>query len=193
MRESMTHSITSAAEFLVENLALLKDLHYEHGVLDLACGSGRNGLLLADLNIPVVFADNNRAAIELLQGYLVQRELPGECWLVDLEAGSQDPLQSRCFDAVLAFNYLHRPLLKSLKRAIRGGGIIMYETFTVKQPEFGRPTNPDFLLQEQELLNCFSDWKILHYYEGIVANPTRASARLIARKRAARQNYRPRR
>ena len=59
----MSHSIASASELLVENLSLFENLNGSNGILDLACGNGRNGLLLLQSNIAVTFADNNKSAL----------------------------------------------------------------------------------------------------------------------------------
>jgi len=184
----MSYSIACASELLVENLSLFENLDGGNGVLDLACGNGRNGLLLLENNIAVTFADNNKSAlstvgtsISALRSYNLDLA-NAECWEVDLEQASVKPLENRCFDAVLVFNYLHRPLLPAIKQVISQAGLIFYETFTVHQTEFGRPTNPDYLLKENELLDAFKDWEVIKYFEGIKTNPERAIASLVARK-----------
>lgn len=186
----MSHSITAAAPFLVANIELFKGLDIENGILDLAAGSGRNGLYLAEHNIPVTLADNNALLIEQLNERLRSDSIPAKTWLVDLEAEETNPLAGREYDGILVFNYLHRPLLPAISDAVRAGGLIMYETFTVHQKKLGRPTNPDYLLQEGELKTAFKDWQILHYFEGTLAarcdsgsgNQNRAVAQLLARK-----------
>jgi tellurite methyltransferase len=184
----MTHSNANAASFLQDNLDLILDLRIENSVLDLACGKGRNGLFLVGHNVPVTFADNSEANLQLIQPQLdtasasAQRS---EYCLVDFEAENEEgchPLAGKIFDAVLVFNYLHRPLFPFIKQAIRPGGLIVYETFTVDQPQFGRPNNPDYLLHSGELLQAFDGWQILNSFEGELAEPQRAKARLIARK-----------
>jgi hypothetical protein len=51
-------------------------------------------------------------------------------------------------------NYLHRALLPTLIDAIAPGGALLYETFAAGNERFGRPSNPDFLLQPGELLEA---------------------------------------
>ncbi len=160
-------------------------------VLDLACGSGRNGLRLIENNIPVIFADISAEA--LLQ---VERSLADEpyrnneslatLWSVDFERPGNKPLEGRMFGAIIAYHYLHRPLIESIKQAVYPGGMVIYETFTVDQPRYGRPKNPDFLLRHGELQDYFSDWTILHSFEGVVAKSSgdgsKAIAQLVAEK-----------
>ena len=178
----MPHSIVAASQLLEENLPLLKSLSLDSGVLDLACGKGRNGLMLTGINIPVTFADSNNEVLDFITDALSASDHSAKCWLVDFESGDSNPLADKSFDAVLVFNYLHRPLFRRIREAVRPGGLVFYETFTVGQRKFGRPSNPDFLLRPGELKGYFQDWEILHNFEGELARPDRAIANLIARR-----------
>lgn len=186
----MTHSNANASSLLADNIHLFGSLKIEHGVLDLACGSGRNGLFLVSHNVPVIFADNNEAHLQSIRSALDSAEFSarnGECWSIDFEAEVEEgrnPLRGKTFDAVIVFNYLHRPLFPLIKEAIRPGGLIVYETFTVDQKKFGRPRNPDFLLRHEELRQAFAGWELIESFEGEVSHPKRAISRLIARKQA---------
>tara|TARA_R110002073_G_scaffold146201_3_gene298673 strand:- start:757 stop:1323 length:567 start_codon:yes stop_codon:yes gene_type:complete len=186
----MTHSIANAASFLVDNLGLFDNLELENGVLDLACGEGRNGLFLVSHHVPVIFADSNEAHLQSIAPQLDRAGASGECskcWNVDFEAGQSEgynPLAGKIFDAIIVFNYLHRPLFPALREAIRPGGLIVYETFTIDQRQIGRPNNPDFLLQHGELRQAFKDWDCIEDFEGEASAPVRRIARLIARKPA---------
>lgn len=178
----MTLSNTGASALLVENLPLLREPDLQQGmILDLACGGGRNGLLLAAEGMPVLFADRDLERLRSIET-TPQFNAASRLWHVDLEIAGSVPLAGREFAAVLVFNYLHRPLLKAIRNAIRPGGLIFYETFTVAQRVHGRPSNPDFLLQPGELEASFSDWQVLHSFEGELSAPTRAVANLIARR-----------
>jgi len=153
----------------------------EGPILDLACGKGQNGLFLAGLNLPVILADRSAEALKEAQRTAKENGLNAQFWEVDLETGS-NPLKVDYYRAILVFRYLHRPLLPCLKKGIRGGGILIYETFTIDQPRYGRPHNPDYLLKHGELAGEFKDWHILHYYEGIIESPQRAMAQIVCRK-----------
>ena len=171
-----------ANRLLLEYLDLLKGVDSPLPVLDLACGSGRNGLVLAEQRIPVVFADRSSADLNAIEQQLTESDLPGRTWQVDLEQPGVNPLAGKHFSAVLVFNYLHRPLIPALRDAVIPGGLVIYETFTVQQPRFGRPKNPDFLLQPGELKAIFQGWDIVHNFEGIALNPDRAVAHIVALK-----------
>ena len=172
----------NASHLLVENFQLLKATGLTKGVLDLACGRGRNGLYLLQNNIPMTFADINPAALQYVAEQAAKEPASASCWLVDLEDETQNPFESKCFDAILVFNYLHRPLIEPIKNAVDRGGFLFYETFTIRQREIGRPQNPNYLLKPGELRNWLDDWHIMHYFEGEQDNPRRAIANVIARK-----------
>ena len=121
-------------------------------VLDLACGAGRNGLQLIENNIPVIFADISAEALLQVERSLAEEpyrknEPLATLWQVDFEQSFSNPLDGRMFGAIVAYHYLHRPLFESIKQAVYPGGMVIYETFTVDQPQYGRPKNPDFLLR----------------------------------------------
>jgi tellurite methyltransferase len=168
---------------------LVKDT--QASVLDLACGNGRNGLYLVEKNIPITFADVKIEALEQVNhslSYLSKdKQSLAQCWQVDFEQALTTPLQGKSFAAIIVFRYLHRPLFDQIKAAIKPGGMIFYETFTEQQAQFGRPKNPDFLLNPNELIDLFSDWKILHSFEGLVNSAgddetQQAIAQIVARK-----------
>ena len=186
----MTHPNANASSFLVDNYGLFDDLQIGNGVLDLACGKGRNGLFLVSHNVPVLFADNSEAQLQTIVPSFESIGAGAKesaCWLIDFEAevsGGRNPLAGKSFDAVIVFNYLHRPLFPFIREAIRPGGLIVYETFTVDQKCFGRPSNPCFLLEHDELAQAFAGWEFIESFEGKISKPERAIARLIARKQA---------
>ena len=171
-----------ASKLLLDHLDLLIDPSPTLPVLDLACGTGHNGLVLAQHGIPVVFADKSDTALEVVKQHLSVNALPGRIWQVDLEQTDSNPFNDLEFSAVIGFRYLHRPLFPALKNAVKAGGLIIYETFTVENRRFGRPANPDFLLQHGELKSIFQDWEIIFYFEGIRPKPDRGMAQIVARK-----------
>ena len=148
-------------------------------ILDLACGNGRNGLYLHNKDFPVQFVDKNSVLLNDLQTQ--QQIKPQACLNMDLETGER-VLIADSYQAILVFRYLHRPLMAQIKAAVEPGGLIIYETFTINNRQFGRPLRDDFLLQENELKEMFSDWDCLLYFEGIETNPDRAIARIVCKK-----------
>jgi len=171
-----------ASQLLLDHLDLLLDAKLSLPVLDLACGTGRNGLVLAHHGIPVVFADKSITALEAVKRHLSGNALPGQIWQVDLEQTGSNPLADREFSAIIGFNYLHRPIFSALKDSVEPGGLVIYETFTVENRRFGRPSNPKFLLRHGELKSIFQNWEIIFYFEGIQPEPARGIAQIVARR-----------
>ncbi len=115
-------------------------------VLDVACGAGRHARYLAGLGYRVEAVDRDTGALQELAhvaGVTTRN--------ADLEHG-QWPYSGHQFDAIVVTNYLHRPLLPSLRAALADGGVLIYETFAAGNERYGRPGNPDFLLKPGELL-----------------------------------------
>ena len=134
-------------------------------VLDVACGRGRHALLLANSGFSVTALDRP-PAIDQLREQAEQMGVSISARALDLETDPPPSLGSRKYDAVLVFNYLHRPLIPAIKEAVEPGGLIFYETFTTRQAERGHPTNPDFLLKDGELTQLMSPFAILRAREG---------------------------
>lgn len=166
---------------LVEFSSLLEGENLEGPILDLACGTGENGLFVAGLNLPVMLADRSPEALAVARRSAEDRGLKVQFWEVDLETGS-NALQKEYYRAVLVFHYLYRPLIPHIREATRRGGILIYETFTSEQPKYGHPHNPDYLLQPGELAGWFEDWQVIHYFEGLLEDPRRAVAQIVCRK-----------
>ena len=115
-------------------------------VLDVACGGGRHARYLAGQGCRVDAVDRDAASFLGLAG--VAHVTTCEA---DLEGGAW-PYGGESFDAVVVTNYLHRPLFPRLFAALKPGGVLIYETFALGNERYGRPRNPDFLLQPGELL-----------------------------------------
>lgn len=169
----------SSAELITQFSALTDYLTPGCKVLDLACGSGRNGQWFSDRGCHVSYLDQNLAGLDVTadDGSIELLE-----W--DLEDGSAPHLATEQYDIVLVFNYLHRPLFAQIKDSIKPGGLLIYETFTEQQAQIGRPKNPNFLLKTGELKALFANWGILHYAEDRLGELPSASykAQLIAQK-----------
>jgi SAM-dependent methyltransferase len=102
----------------------------------------------------------------------------------DLEAGPW-PFGHREFDGIVVTNYLHRPLLPKLLDALARGGVLIYETFAVGNEKYGRPSNPHFLLREDELLDTFqAHLAILDYSHGLDEYPIAAIRQRICAKKS---------
>lgn len=131
-------------------------------MLDLACGGGRHGRLFLSLGHPVSFLDINLSGVADLEG-----QKAAEFLQADLENGAPWPLPGRSFAAIVVSNYLWRPLFPALLAALAPGGLLLFETFMQGQERFGKPSNPAFLLAENELFDlCREACHILAFEQG---------------------------
>jgi tellurite methyltransferase len=169
------------SRFLMTYAHLLLDEPLPGPVMDLACGDGRNGLFLAKRGLRVVFCDRSESALGEVRQNASRLGLSVETWQVDLETEKKVLPENR-FVAIVVFRYLHRPLIPEIKASLKKNGLLIYETFTVSQPQFGRPRNPDYLLRPGELLGWFSSWPLIHYFEGVKKDPSQAVASIVCRK-----------
>jgi SAM-dependent methyltransferase len=150
-------------------------------VIDLACGGGRHARLMAGLGHPVLAVDRDTAALAVASG-------PGiDTLAFDLEhpsaASHPDwPLLPGGFAGIVVSNYLHRPLMLALLDSLAPGGILIYETFAAGNGQFGKPSNPDFLLKPGELLEWArlrSETHVIAYEDGYQRRPRPAMVQRI--------------
>ena len=135
-------------------------------VLDLAAGHGRHARFFATRGARVVAVDRDAHALAGLE-----RVVGIETRVVDLESGEW-PLTDERFDAIVVTNYLHRPSLASLLAALADDGVLLYETFARGNEVYGRPSNPDFLLEKDELLRWVAHrLTVVAYEQGVIAAP----------------------
>ena len=117
-------------------------------VLVQACGHGRHSRWLMRQGHQVTAVDRDAQALAGLADLAP--------WVRTLSAALEDapwPLAGREFEAVVVTNYLYRPYLELLPDLLAEGGLLIYETFAYGNAAFGKPSNPDFLLQTGELLD----------------------------------------
>jgi SAM-dependent methyltransferase len=129
-------------------------------VLDLACGGGRHTRFFLARGHPVTAVDADVSGLDDLRQH-PQLEIV-RC---DLEDGSPWPLSGRRFDAVVVTNYLWRPLFPTILASIEEGGVLLYETFARGNEAYGRPHNPEFLLEPGELIEVARGRLLIVAYE----------------------------
>ena len=156
-------AVAAPAAWLLEHANLLPKTGL---VLDVACGRGRHALHLAAKGFRVRAIDHDPAALAFVENAARTRGLRVDCAFVELETAPSPDLGEAEYDAVLVFNYLHRPLFPSLRNALRPGGLLFCETFTLAQAARGRPTNPAFLLHPSELPGLVAPLTVLRSREG---------------------------
>lgn len=147
--------------------------------IDLACGTGRNALYLADRGWAVSAVDGSERAIELVRQRSAARGLTVDARVADLTA-PEFILPPNTFDLVLIAYYLYRDLFAKAKTAVRPGGVVVAITHT---PEVGEEWS-EKRTAPGELQEYFNDWEILWHYEGPSRDPAhhRPVAEIVARR-----------
>ncbi len=196
-RSAANGTAAEPASFVLELLPLLP-----HGpALDLACGTGRHTLLLAERRQHVTAIDSSAVALDIIEerarashqparrakslAKSVAQSLEGvaasrpeiDLVLADLE---RTTLPDNSFALILCVHYLQRSLFAQIERALVPGGMLLFETFTRAQLEFaGGPKNPEYLLDPGELRSAFPSLRLVFYRE---LRAGKGIASLIAQK-----------
>ncbi|MEE8425232.1 MAG: class I SAM-dependent methyltransferase [Elusimicrobiota bacterium] len=153
------------AAFLKENLGKLGTGH----ALDIAAGEGRNAVFLAQHGFTVDAVDISPVGLRKAEALAKKRGVK----IKTVEANLEDyELGAARYELVVNFYYLQRDLSPKIKRALKPGGLVVFETYNVNHKSMSR----DYLLELGELKEMFAGYEILHYSEeGAVSS-------LIARK-----------
>ena len=130
--------------------------------LDLACGLGGNALFLARRGLTVSAWDISKVAVGRLASLAEKSGLPLEAEVRDVEA---EPFPREAFDVVVVSRFLARPLAKAIIGSLKPGGLLFYQTYVREKLTSTGPSNPDYLLEENELLTLFSGLRVLVYRE----------------------------
>jgi len=134
--------------------------------LDLACGTGRNAIWLAEHGWKVTAVDRSPISI------------PGvDTHVADLEK-REFTIAEASWDLIVVSLYLQRDLFEPIKRGLKPGGVALVIVLLM---EPGREKSR-FCVQPGEMAKYFDGWEISHYYEGKSSDHQRALAELVATK-----------
>jgi tellurite methyltransferase len=160
--------------FLREHLTLLP----RGSTLELAMGEGHNAMFLARQGYSVTGMDISAVAVERALQLSQEAGVTIKAHCVDLRATI---LPADWYDVVVCFYYLQRNLFPQILNTLKPGGMVIYETFTREQAQYGHSTNPAYLLRPNELLEAFRALRIRVYRELVVEGP-KAVASLVGEK-----------
>lgn len=153
------------AAFLKENIGKLGTGR----ALDIAAGEGRNAVFLAQQGFTVDAVDISPVGLRKAEALAEKRGVE----ITTIAANLEDyELGVARYELVVNFYYLQRDLSPKIKRALKPGGLVVFETYNINHKGMSR----DYLLEMGELKEMFAGYEILHYFEeGAVSS-------LIARK-----------
>ena len=126
--------------------------------LDLACGMGRNSRVLLEQGFEVDALDISPTAIASLQNIekLYAKEVDFDTYI----------LEENRYDLIVCTYFLKRELFPQIEKALKEGGVFIFETFMHHPDNTKEPSNKSFLLKKGELEETFGKrYEILHLRE----------------------------
>jgi len=151
--------------------------------LDLAAGEGRNAVFLAEHGFEAEAVDISPVAMSRARKSARARGVTIRAAAEDLDTYS---ILRGHYDVILNFYFLDRHLIPGIKKGLKKGGMVVFETYTAAQKKLGTggPGQDKYLLKPNELLRLFRGFHVLFYREGVFreGGKRRAIASLIAQK-----------
>ena len=163
--EGSYQSRTYPSPFLVERLAELP----KGRALDLACGTGRNALCLAEAGYEVEAMDISGVAIERARAAARERRLEVSWRVADLDGFGPPPGR---YDLITVIRYTNRAMMECLPEGLTEGGMLLVEHHFLTTATVGGPTSRAFRLAPNELIDLFHGrLRILFHDERIAPDP----------------------
>ena len=151
--------------------------------LDMATGEGRNAVFLAQQGFDVDAVDISEKGLKKVKKLAREKGVKINTFLVDLD---QYQIEKERYDLIANFYFLKRRLIPRMKKGLKKGGRVIFETYLLEHRTLGTggPKQAKYFLKPNELLHLFQDFRVLFYREGIFREGGRgkAVASLIAEK-----------
>ncbi len=151
--------------------------------LDVATGTGRNALFLAERGYDVDAVDVSDRALEIARSRADERDLGGAVEWVRADLAEAD-LEAEAYDVITVSFFAALEVLPDLKEALAPGGVLVYEHHLRADGgvEIG-PSSDRYRYRSNDLLRACLDLTVLHYEEKVrtVNDGTAAVATLVAR------------
>lgn len=179
----------------------LKGVPVSGCALDLGCGEGRDSILLAKSGYTVTSVDRSKAGIDKLAFAARAMKLPITAITSDVETFDLGQEQFDLVCAVTILDHLDRAVARRvaarIMNALRPGGVLFAEVFTVEDPGFtgqgDASETADFVrhyFSHGELRELFAGLEVIAYEEKLERDETHGLphthgiAVLLARKHA---------
>ena len=171
-REKWNRIYRSASSELPQACGVLTEHQYllpRNGrAIDIACGLGGNALLLSSVGLNTTALDISDIGIDKLSQHAKTTKLEINTVVA---AASEDYFVSNknsfgLFDVITVANYLDRKLFSLFPEMLAPHGLLFYQTFVRDKcdVDFG-PSNPEFLLESNELLTLTRSLQCRVFYD----------------------------
>jgi 2-polyprenyl-3-methyl-5-hydroxy-6-metoxy-1,4-benzoquinol methylase len=151
--------------------------------LDIAAGEGRNAVFLAQQGFEVDAVDISEKGLKKAKKLAQEKGVRINISLIDLD---KYPIPKEQYDIIADFYFLKRRLIPRIKKGLKKGGRVIFETYLLEHRTLGvgGPKQAKYFLKPNELLRLFKDFRILFYREGILreGGKKKAVASMIAEK-----------
>ena len=149
--------------------------------LDVACGAGRNSLLLAQAGFQVDAIDISPVGLDMARAKAEDLGLSVNWIEQDLDEACQF---DNNYDLIIVLWYVNHGLIKQLCECLAPGGYLLAEEHLITDQQVIGPTSTNFRVAPGELQSDVAGLEIIYYRESIELIPEGgqvASARLVAR------------
>jgi tellurite methyltransferase len=163
------------SRWLVDHAGLLAG---KGKALDIAMGEGRNTLFVASLGYDVLGVDISDIGVSRAESLARENNLTIHTRIADLDNYEID---ENAYDLILCFYFLDRRLFEGIRKGLKPGGILIYETFTADYLQYSG-FKREWVLGKNELREAFPGLKVLDYREVDEPENETAYASLVARK-----------
>ncbi len=136
--------------------------------LDIACGTGRNALRVAEAGYQVDALDISSVALDRARNSAHERGLEINWLQTDLDEAR---FETGGYQLVTVIRYVNRRMTQAIIDALAPDGWLLYEHHLRTPLNVEGPRSPEFRLAPQEVLQMFSSLRILHYGEAIQVEP----------------------
>ena len=166
--------------WIVNELEILFQNYKSYEILDLASGYGRHSKYIASKNHNVVAVDNK---ITKLKTFSNHKRIKSICF--NMETEDKWPFKTE-FDIVIVVNYLFRNNFDKILKLVKLNGYLLYETFSLGNEKYGKPSNPDFLLKKNEFKKLIGkNFEIMKYLNVNEEYPQKSIKQKCLAKRVA--------
>lgn len=163
------------SDWLVDHTDLLPG---QGQALDIAMGEGRNTLYAASLGYDVLGVDISDVGVSRAESLARDNQLTIRTRIADLD---QYEIEENAYDLIMCFYFLERNLFEGIRKGLKPGGILIYETFNEDYLQYSS-FKPEWVLKKNELPEAFPGLTILDYREMDEPENQTAYSSLVARK-----------